>query len=43
MTAATAIAASYVLGLIALAVDAWRARSLVHAARERLLEETDAR
>jgi len=42
MTAATAIAFSYVLGLLALAVDAWRARSLLAAARERILEETDA-
>ncbi len=43
MTAATAIIASYLLGLVALAVDAWRARSLVNAARERILEESELR
>ena len=42
MTASTAILVSYLLGLVALAVDAWRARSLVAAARERILEESDA-
>ncbi len=43
MTATTAIIASYALGLIALAVDGWRARSMLQVARERLLEETDTR
>jgi len=43
MTATTAIAASYLLGLVALAIDAWRARSLVGAARQRILEGSEAR
>jgi hypothetical protein len=43
MTAATAITASYLLGLVALLVDAWRARALLDAARERILEETQDR
>lgn len=43
MTATTAIAASYLLGLVALAVDAWRARGLAAVARERILEEAEDR
>jgi len=43
MTADTAIAVSYLLGLVAIALDAWRARAQALEARERLLEESDAR
>jgi hypothetical protein len=39
MTASTAILLSYLLGLFALAVDAWRARALARTARQRILEE----
>ena len=42
MTAATAITVSYLLGLLALAVDAWRARALLRTARERIFEESDS-
>lgn len=43
MTAATAITLSYLLGLFALAVDAWRARGLAAQARERVVEEAEDR
>ncbi len=39
MTADNAILFSYVLGLAALAIDAWRARGLAQLARERIVEE----
>lgn len=41
MTVTTAIAASYLLGLIALAVDAWRARGQLAVARARIAEEAE--
>ena len=39
MTADDAILFSYLLGLVALAVDTWRARGLARLARERIVEE----
>jgi len=41
MTAANAILLSYLLGLVALGVDAWRARSLARSAHERIVEEAN--
>lgn len=42
MTAETAIAVSYLLGLFALGLDAWRARALARTAGERILEASEA-
>jgi len=42
MTATTAITLSYLLGLFALAVDAWRARALRAEAREHIAEAAGA-
>jgi len=43
VTASTAIVVSYLLGLAALAIDAWRARGLAAEARDRILEEAEDR
>jgi hypothetical protein len=40
MTADTAITASYLLGLLVLVLDVWRARTLRAEARERVAEES---
>lgn len=42
MTATTAITLSYLLGLLVLAVDIWRARALRADARQRIEEASEA-